>query len=96
MFGCQQIIINHAGHCEPRRFAEMPRVCPHCLHQMAPWCLAARSTDAHDRTVDFAFQCSRVVCRRIFVTTYRADEEGTYGLEHLLAPGQLSQLALYA
>lgn len=52
---------------------------------MDPWRISARSTAEDDSTVDFAFQCSRAECRRVFVAGYRLGLDGEFDLESVAA-----------
>lgn len=73
-------MVDFAGRCSNRAFGEMPRVCPVCHHHTEPWRLAAHSSSPDDAQVDFAFQCSRRECRRVFVTTYELGADQEYDL----------------
>jgi hypothetical protein len=83
MHGYLQSVVDHAGHCANREFAELPGLCPVCQRHMQPFRLAARATDASDAAVDFAFQCSLPDCRRVFVSTYRLGVSDEYELERV-------------
>jgi hypothetical protein len=87
-------LVNFNGHCVNRRFAEMPRLCPVCNHHTDPWRLAARSTAPDDSQVDFAFQCTRPTCRRVFVAGYRLGPDGEYDLDPATLEPWARQLVL--
>jgi hypothetical protein len=89
------IVVDHAGRCANREFAALPHVCPVCHHQSEPYRLAARSTDDEDTTVDFAFQCSRQACRRVYVASYHLGSESEYELDEVLEPWQQQVLPLH-
>ena len=75
-------IVDFAGRCSNQTFAEMPRICPVCPHHTVPWRLAAHSTSPENTSVDFAFQCSRDECRRMFVVNYRLGADMEFDLEN--------------
>lgn len=81
MHGFLEIVVNYVGHAANRPFAELPRLCPACVHHMEPWRLAARSTCPDDTRVDFAFQCPRPECRRVFVARYHLGPDGEFDLD---------------
>lgn len=81
MHGYLHVVVDHAGHAANREFAELPAVCPHCSSHVQPFRLMACATDAEDRSVDFAFQCSRPSCRRIFVASYHCGPNGEFELD---------------
>jgi hypothetical protein len=80
MLGFLHVLVDYAGHCSNRRFAEAPRVCPSCGHHMDPWRLAAHSTSPSNVEVDFAFQCPRADCRRTFVAHYVLGADAEFDL----------------
>ena len=69
-----------------RRFTAAPASCPACGERMEPRPLAAHSTSPDDLTVDFALQCPRVNCRRIFVAEYAAEAGDRLDLVGVAAP----------
>lgn len=81
MHGYLHVVLDHTGHPANREFAELPAVCPFCQHHGQPFRLAACATDAEDRAVDFAFQCSRPSCRRLFVVSYHRGPDGDFELD---------------
>jgi hypothetical protein len=89
------VVVDHTGHCANREFAEIPRFCPVCHHQSAPYRLAARCTDDNDVSLDFAFQCSRPSCRRVFVAGYHLGPTGEYELDEVAEPWQQQVLPLH-
>jgi hypothetical protein len=80
MLGFMHVLVDFAGHCSNREFAEAPRICPVCEHHMDPWRLAAHSTSPGNAGVDFAFQCPRPDCRRTFVAHYEMGPDAEYDL----------------
>jgi hypothetical protein len=81
MLGFREVVVNYVGHASMRRFADLPLLCPECERHMEPWRLAARSTNADDTRVDFAYQCSRPACRRVFIAHYHLGPDGVYDLD---------------
>jgi hypothetical protein len=69
-----------AGRGASRRYGEVPEMCPLCRHHVDPRRLTAHSTAPDDARVDFAFQCPRADCRRVFVGEYRLGPDGEYDL----------------
>jgi hypothetical protein len=95
MHGHLHVVVDHAGRCVNREFAALPHLCPICHHQAEPYRLAARSTDDEDATVDFAFQCSRPACRRVYVASYHLGPEGEYELDDAVEQWQQHVLPLH-
>jgi hypothetical protein len=81
-----QPVVTFDGRCSNRSFAEIPRLCPICGHHADPWRLTAHSVVPDDTAVDFAFQCSRSPCRRIFVAHYRLGPDDEFDLAELYTP----------
>jgi hypothetical protein len=86
-------VVDFDGRCSNRSFAEIPRLCPICDHHVEPWRLAARATSPDDRLVDFAFQCSRPECRRMFVARYHLGPDDEYDLIGSYAPHASRRMA---
>lgn len=74
-------MVKFDGRAASVQFDALPRYCPCCGEADSPWRLAARSTCYDDMSIDFAFQCSRPNCRRVFVVTYHRDHAGDYVLD---------------
>jgi hypothetical protein len=68
------------GRGASRRYGEVPEMCPLCHHHVDPRRLTAHATAPDDARVDFAFQCPRADCRRVFVGEYRLGPDGEYDL----------------
>lgn len=97
MYHYLHVVVNYAGHCANREFAELPCTCPHCGNDVQPWRLAARSTRADDTSVEFAFQCPQPDCRRLFVGRYVLGPDNTFHLDDGRARRLQEQLlAVYA
>lgn len=69
-----------------RRFAASPDHCPACGAHIEARPLVAHSTSPDDLVVDFAFQCPKVSCRRMFVAEYGMTETNTFELLTVAAP----------
>ena len=80
MLTFEHLFTDFTGHGATRTFAEVPEQCPTCHHHIDPRRLTAHSTAPDDVSVDFAFQCPRADCRRVFVGRYRAGPDGEYDL----------------
>jgi hypothetical protein len=74
-------LVTYDGRARAVQFDTLPRACPCCGEQCAPWRLSARATSPDDGLVDFAFQCSRPACRRVFVVRYHRVAGGEYELQ---------------
>jgi hypothetical protein len=74
------VLVTFTGRKASAEFATLPRLCP-CCGEMSPlWRLDARSTSPDDSRVDFAFQCSRPECRRVFIASYERNPKGEFTL----------------
>jgi hypothetical protein len=89
-----QVMVTYDGHSVHGHFAELPRRCPVCNHHTDPWRLAARSTVSDDSSIDFAFQCARPDCRRVFVAGYHLGDDGEYDLDPATLEPWARQLVL--
>ncbi|MFL5386784.1 MAG: hypothetical protein ACJ8GN_30190 [Longimicrobiaceae bacterium] len=69
-----------------RRFGAAPDHCPACGAHIEARPLVAHSTSPDDLVVDFAFQCPRVNCRRMFVAEYGLEAGNTFALLAVAAP----------
>jgi hypothetical protein len=72
--------VGHGGHAGNGRFADLPHHCPACSHHVHPWRIGARSTRPDDMAVDFAMQCPRAECRRLFIVAYVMGTDGEFEL----------------
>lgn len=68
------------GHGASRRYGNLPETCPHCHYRVDPRRLSAHATAPDLAGVDFAFQCPRDDCRRVFVGRYRLGPDGELDL----------------
>lgn len=68
------------------RFEGAPEHCPVCGTHALARPLAAHSISPADHLVDFAFQCPRFACRRVFVGEYARKADGSYALMAAAAP----------
>lgn len=80
MLTFEHLLMGFDGHGGSRTFAEVPQVCPLCHHHVDPRRLSAHATSPDGGSVDFAFQCPRAECRRVFVGRYQAGQDGAYDL----------------
>lgn len=78
------------------RFSGLPDHCPACGTHVQARPLVAHSTSPDDQTVDFAFQCPRVTCRRMFVGEYGREHGDAYHLLAVAAPSFEAGLAAHA
>jgi len=85
-------LVTYDGRGASVQFDAMPRRCPCCGEPDSPWRLAARSTTYDEAIVDFAFQCSRPNCRRVYVATYHRNDQGDYVLAVDAAASWVDQL----
>ncbi len=74
------LVQNFSGTGAVRAFDGIPDHCPVCGVAIEPRRVAAHSTSAGDLLVDFAFQCPRATCRRLFVAEYARAADGAYTL----------------
>lgn len=74
------LVQNFSGSGAFRTFAGVPDQCPACGGAIEPRRLAAHSTSPGDLLVDFAFQCPRAACRRLFVAEYGRGADGAFAL----------------
>jgi len=74
------LVQNFSGTGAVRTFDGIPDQCPACGGAIEPRRLAAHSTSPGDLLVDFAFQCPRPTCRRLFVAEYAHAANGTFVL----------------
>lgn len=77
-------------------FDGAPEHCPACGQHIQARPLAAHATSADDQLVDFAFQCPRPECRRMFVAEYGMDYAGRYTLFAAAAPAFDAAMPAYA
>jgi hypothetical protein len=80
MLTFEHLLMGFTGHGASRTFAEVPQVCPLCHHHVDPRRLSAHCTSPDGEAVDFAFQCPRTECRRVFVGRYRTGPDGPFEL----------------
>jgi len=81
MLTFEHLTIDFTGHGASRTFGEVPETCPHCHHHVYPRRLDACATVPDGTRVDFAFQCARPECRRIFVGRYVPGPDGELDLD---------------
>ena len=81
MLTFEHLTMDFSGHGASRKFGEVPETCPICHHHVDPRRLAAHSTAPDNAEVDFAFQCPRADCRRVFVGRYRLGPDGEFDLQ---------------
>lgn len=87
MLTFEHLTIDFTGHGASRRYGEVPETCPHCHHHVDPRRLTACDTVLGGTRVDFAFQCPRPECRRVFVGRYELGLDGELDLASV-APAQ--------
>lgn len=87
MLTFEHLTIDFTGHGASRRYGDLPETCPHCHHHVDPRRLAACATVPDAKQVDFAFQCPRPECRRVFVGRYLLGPGGELDLASV-APAQ--------
>jgi len=78
------------------RFSGAPNECPACGRQGEPRRLVAHSTSPDDEMVEFAFQCPRAPCRRLFVGEYGRAAGGAYQPLAVAAPSFGTEAAGHA
>jgi hypothetical protein len=80
MLTFEHMTTDFTGHGASRRYGDLPETCPHCHHHVDPRRLTAHATAPDSLAVDFAFQCPRADCRRVFVGRYRTGPDGEFDL----------------